>query len=537
MLAELVKAGKLPPVEQRVPQEPLVLKPLHEIGKYGGTWRRGFTGPADDGNGNRVGGGPDNLLSWTTPATRSCRPSPRAGRSQDGGKTTIAQLRKGMKWSDGEPFTADDFVFWFEDIYSNKELVPVLTLADDDQRQARQDGEGRRVHRPLRSSRSRTTAVRRLLSVSTADRRPGARSGMDGLGRLRAGPLPQAVPPEVRAPGQSSTRWRRPPASTTGSACFKFKNDWSLNPELPVVTPWKTVTPINTPIWTLERNPYSLGRHRRQPASVHRQDPAHAGREPGSGQPARHRRRVRRAGAPHGHRQAAGLPGEPAEGQLQGRPRHRATSAPTAASTSTRATRPTPRSRSGSTTSISAARSSLGIDRDQINEAFFLGHRRRPARCAPAESNKYSPGPEWRDQVVHARPQAGQRAAGQDRADQEGRRGVPPADRQRPGRLRLEITTLGGQFIQFTQISEMVRQQWKKIGIDLNVKETERTPGDAAARPATRTSSSPGATTVPTRSSPTPARLFPVNGNSWWSRSTGKWFASGGRPAASRPRR
>src|SRR5688572_13454301 len=47
MLAEQVKAGKLPPVEQRIPQDPLVLKPTHEIGKYGGTWRRGFTGPGD----------------------------------------------------------------------------------------------------------------------------------------------------------------------------------------------------------------------------------------------------------------------------------------------------------------------------------------------------------------------------------------------------------------------------------------------------------------------------------------------------------
>ena len=39
---------------------------------------------------------------------------------------------------------------------------------------------------------------------------------------------------------------------------FLFKNDWSLNPELPVITPWKTVTPINTPTWMLERNPYSV---------------------------------------------------------------------------------------------------------------------------------------------------------------------------------------------------------------------------------------------------------------------------------------
>ena len=45
MLAELVKQGKLPPVEQRVPKEPLVIKPVHEIGRYGGTWRRGLHGP------------------------------------------------------------------------------------------------------------------------------------------------------------------------------------------------------------------------------------------------------------------------------------------------------------------------------------------------------------------------------------------------------------------------------------------------------------------------------------------------------------
>src|SRR5205823_103250 len=41
MLADLVKAGTLPPVDQRVSQDPLVVKPVHEIGKYGGTWRRG----------------------------------------------------------------------------------------------------------------------------------------------------------------------------------------------------------------------------------------------------------------------------------------------------------------------------------------------------------------------------------------------------------------------------------------------------------------------------------------------------------------
>ena len=43
-------------VEQRVPDEPMVIQPLREIGKYGGTLRRGFTGPGDKYNGWRLCG-------------------------------------------------------------------------------------------------------------------------------------------------------------------------------------------------------------------------------------------------------------------------------------------------------------------------------------------------------------------------------------------------------------------------------------------------------------------------------------------------
>ena len=47
MLAELVKAGKLPPVDERLPKNPLVVPVLEAIGKYGGTMRRGFKGVSD----------------------------------------------------------------------------------------------------------------------------------------------------------------------------------------------------------------------------------------------------------------------------------------------------------------------------------------------------------------------------------------------------------------------------------------------------------------------------------------------------------
>ena len=54
MLADQVKAGTLPAVEERLPKEPLVVEGAEGVGQYGGTWRRGFTGPSDYNNYVRV---------------------------------------------------------------------------------------------------------------------------------------------------------------------------------------------------------------------------------------------------------------------------------------------------------------------------------------------------------------------------------------------------------------------------------------------------------------------------------------------------
>src|SRR5215469_223798 len=125
-LVELVKAGKLPPVQERVSQDPLVIKPVHEIGKYGGTWRRGFSGPADFWNGYRCCGH-DKILFWDYTGNKVAPNVAKSWEISDDGRTLTAFLRKGMKWSDGHPFTADDFMFWYEDIFQDKELTPVKT--------------------------------------------------------------------------------------------------------------------------------------------------------------------------------------------------------------------------------------------------------------------------------------------------------------------------------------------------------------------------------------------------------------------------
>jgi peptide/nickel transport system substrate-binding protein len=53
-LAEQSKAGRLPPVEQRLPEQPLVVPVVEKTDEYGGVWRRAFLGPADANNYVRV---------------------------------------------------------------------------------------------------------------------------------------------------------------------------------------------------------------------------------------------------------------------------------------------------------------------------------------------------------------------------------------------------------------------------------------------------------------------------------------------------
>jgi peptide/nickel transport system substrate-binding protein len=124
MLAEMVKAGKLPPVEQRLPEaaDVMVVKPMKEVGKYGGRWRRGFTGPADTENGNRIVS-TDKFLMWDYTGNKVTPALAKDWRLSDDGKVCTLFLRTGLKWSDGKPFTADDILFWYEEIYQNKALV------------------------------------------------------------------------------------------------------------------------------------------------------------------------------------------------------------------------------------------------------------------------------------------------------------------------------------------------------------------------------------------------------------------------------
>ena len=119
-----VAAGELPAVAKRLPEDLVVVEPVEEIGQYGGLWRR--YAPRSDGWLYAFGLEPLIRYAGMVTASSDFRPNIVKGWdiSDDGTSITLF-LRKGMKWSDGEPFTADDIVWQFEDVYGNDELYAV----------------------------------------------------------------------------------------------------------------------------------------------------------------------------------------------------------------------------------------------------------------------------------------------------------------------------------------------------------------------------------------------------------------------------
>ena len=124
MLAAMVAAGDLPPVQERLPEEPLVLQPLASIGRYGGNLIGAANYPtygADDVWSARIQG----LLKPSMDLATVVPNAARAWQASDDLRSLTLHLRRGMKWSDGHPFTADDVMFWYDDYLGNDEINPV----------------------------------------------------------------------------------------------------------------------------------------------------------------------------------------------------------------------------------------------------------------------------------------------------------------------------------------------------------------------------------------------------------------------------
>jgi peptide/nickel transport system substrate-binding protein len=114
----------LPPVEERIPVDPLVIAPgtygMTEIGLYGGIFAiQTSDAPNAQGMTNVA------IPFWGEAKMERPEVLPLAFKSieaSDGNRVYTVKLRTGLRWSDGHPYTTEDYLFWWEDFAQNAEL-------------------------------------------------------------------------------------------------------------------------------------------------------------------------------------------------------------------------------------------------------------------------------------------------------------------------------------------------------------------------------------------------------------------------------
>lgn len=117
------KEDKLPPIEKRVPVEPLIVTfdgKTTTAGRHGGMMTQLMERSSDI---KRMSAYGYARLVGYTPKYEVVPDILKSVDVKEGREFTFV-LRKGHKWSDGAPFTTEDFRYWWEDMVTNKELTP-----------------------------------------------------------------------------------------------------------------------------------------------------------------------------------------------------------------------------------------------------------------------------------------------------------------------------------------------------------------------------------------------------------------------------
>ena len=245
MLTELVARGELPPVEQRLPRNPVVVAPYEEIGTYGGTLNSARTG-RNFGQVTRQITHPkivrvkrdtnDLVLEGDLAEEWS---------ASDDSTTFTFRIREGMRWSDGTPYTLDDIFFYIDDVMLNEELTPVppgtFTMFGEPAEFTRIDDWTFEIAFPEPNPRFlyRLGAMQFDHFMWATPKHYMRQFHADYVSE-------EELDAKVRQAGLDS--W---------VVLFRQKiSPWD-NPEVPMISPWITdVTDDGTGLWTLKRNPY-----------------------------------------------------------------------------------------------------------------------------------------------------------------------------------------------------------------------------------------------------------------------------------------
>lgn len=232
MLAAKVAAGELPPVDERLPKNPLVLEPIEGIGKYGGTLRAmenndqfpqsrmfmyGFSLVRFADDGQKVV--PGLAYKWE--------------HNEDKTVWTF-YLREGIRWSDGHPFTVDDILFWWNDMV----LHPGIAEPAPDWGQA-----GGQLAELVKID-DYTIQFRYAVPNPILD------------ARLATWPNGHEQGARLIVPAHYMKQFHPDYSDYPNFEVFEEKLDWYANVEYPVLTAWRPVEYRPGERLVLERNPY-----------------------------------------------------------------------------------------------------------------------------------------------------------------------------------------------------------------------------------------------------------------------------------------
>ncbi len=105
----------LPPLAERLPEEPLVIAPYDSIGSYGGTLDA-LSNANEAGTSDFLSIRHVNLVRYSDDLQTIVPNIAKSWSWNDDYTELTFNLRRGHKWSDGQPFTAEDVKFWYDNL-------------------------------------------------------------------------------------------------------------------------------------------------------------------------------------------------------------------------------------------------------------------------------------------------------------------------------------------------------------------------------------------------------------------------------------
>ena len=229
MLAELVAAGELPPVDERVPEEPLVIEPYDRIGTYGGTWHRYDTSSQHVA----ISMYAHSIVHWVKDGLDMRGGLAKSWESNADKTEWTFYFREGTRWSNGDPFTVDDIIFWWEDMVlceGHADTAPDWAIAAGE-------------HMELEKIDDYTLKFKYAGPAPLLPDRLAMWANSVNVER-------------VVAPSKYLKQFHPDYSDYTDFELMEEMQDWRINPDCPVLNAWMPVEYEPAARLVMERNPY-----------------------------------------------------------------------------------------------------------------------------------------------------------------------------------------------------------------------------------------------------------------------------------------